>query len=113
MNRLLSISLLGATLLFFCGSTRAEWHRFRGPDGNGYISGSKELPPELGENTLAWKATLPGRGLGSPIVIGDRVILSAASGPHQDKLQILCFSNQDGSELWRRSFWATGRTMCH
>jgi outer membrane protein assembly factor BamB len=113
MNRLLSISLLGATLLFFCGSTRAEWHRFRGPDGNGYISGSKELPPELGENTLAWKATLPGRGLGSPIVIGDRVIVSAASGPHQDKLQILCFSNQDGSELWRRSFWATGRTMCH
>ena len=113
MKNLLAFTLLGATLVAGTSSTQAEWHRFRGPNGNGYITGNTELPTVLSKETLAWKAPLPGRGLGSAIVVADKVIVSAASGPHQDKLQILCFSNTDGSELWRRSFWATGRTMCH
>ena len=113
MKTLLAFTLLGATLLLGTSPTRAEWHRFRGPNGNGYIAGNPKLPTVLGKETMAWKAPLPGRGLGSAIVVGEKVIVSAASGPHQDKLQILCFSSRDGSQLWRRSFWATGRTMCH
>lgn len=92
---------------------RADWLQFRGPNGNGYVEGNAKLPTQLGPNAVTWKASLPGRGLGSPIIVGDRVFVSASSGPDQNQLQVLCFSATDGKELWRRSFWATGRTMCH
>ncbi len=92
---------------------RADWRQFRGPDGNGFVTGNAGLTTELSEKTIAWKVELPGRGLGSPIIVGDRVFVTAASGPEQNQLHVLCFSNTDGSLIWRRNFWATGRTMCH
>ncbi|MDE0595746.1 MAG: PQQ-binding-like beta-propeller repeat protein [Roseibacillus sp.] len=105
---------LFAVLTFLAPSWAwADWPQFRGPNGNGSIAGNDKLPAELSKKTIAWKAPLPGRGLGSPIIVGDRVVVTAASGPEQNLLQVLCFSKSDGKELWRRSFWATGRTMCH
>lgn len=110
--RLIATSLL---LGLFATSALADptWNQFRGPNGNGYIAGFKNLPTDLNEKAIAWKAPLPGRGLGTPIVVGDKVFVSAASGPDQNKLHVLCFSDANGKELWRRTFWATGRTMCH
>ena len=92
---------------------KADWLNFRGPNSSGLNEASPAPPTELSENTTAWKASLPGRGLGSPIIIGDKVFVTAASGPEQKQLHILCFSNKDGSPIWERRFWATGRTMCH
>ncbi len=71
------------------------------------------LPTELSKKTLSWKLPLPGRGLGSPILVGDKVFVSAASGPDQKQLHVLCFQAGDGALLWERKFWATGRTMAH
>lgn len=98
---------LGAT------SAQADWRQFRGPDGDGFVSGNDALPTELSESTTAWKSELPGRGLGSPIIVGDRVFVTAASGPEQNQLHILCFDANSGEKIWQRNFWATGRTMCH
>ncbi|MCB1064902.1 MAG: PQQ-binding-like beta-propeller repeat protein [Verrucomicrobiae bacterium] len=99
--------------LAFASTANADWLQFRGPQGNGYIDGNQNLPIELSENTIAWKVALPGRGIGSPLIVGDRVYLTAASGPEQKQLHVLCFSAVDGKPLWQRNFWATGRTMCH
>ena len=106
MKILLASTLLGATLLLASSPTKAEWHRFRGPNGNGYIAGNPKLPTVLGKETLAWKTPLPGRGLGSAIVVGEKVIVSAASGPR-------LVGPSDLPWTRGRSFWATGRTMCH
>ena len=108
-----SLILLAALACGVPTVARADWLQFRGPNGNGSVAGNEKLPTELGDDCIAWKAPLPGRGLSSPIIIGDRVFLSAASGPEQNQLMVLCFASSDGKELWRRSFWATGRTMCH
>lgn len=108
-----SFLTLLATATLLPALSSADWNQFRGPNGNGYIVGNKELPTELTKETLAWKTPLPGRGIGTPIVVGDKVFVSAASGPDQNKLHVMCFSDTDGKELWRRTFWATGRTMCH
>lgn len=91
----------------------SEWRHFRGTDADGIVRSGK--PPALlnkGKH-IAWKATLPGRGLSSPIVVGGRVFLSCASGVNQDRLRVRCHSIEDGTLLWERQFWATGRTMCH
>ena len=94
------------------GLHAADWPQFRGPSGNG-ISDETGLPTVLDANKeLAWKIDLPGRGLSSPIVVGERVFVTCSSGLKQQRLHVLCFRTADGSKLWERQFWATGRTMC-
>ncbi|MSU36008.1 MAG: pyrrolo-quinoline quinone [Pedosphaera sp.] len=88
-----------------------DWLQFRGPRGDG-VSASK-LPTRLEASSLTWAASLPGRGLSSPIIIGKRVILTCSSGPKQDRLHVLCFDLEGGAIRWERQFWATGRTMTH
>lgn len=91
----------------------ANWTQFRGPNANGTLEGA-ELPQELNpQSSVEWKASLPGRGISSPIILGDRVFVSCSSGPKQKKLHVLCFQASNGAKLWERTFLATGRTMCH
>lgn len=91
----------------------ADWLQFRGPHSSG-ASTETGVRWELNRpENLAWKAALPGRGLSSPIVVGERVFVTAASGPRQEHLHVLCFNAADGTLRWERLFWATGRTMCH
>lgn len=105
--RILFHTLLGLSLLSTVGA--ADWPQFRGP--NGAAASSEEAPgPELG---IAWSVDLPGRGLSSPIVIGDRVFLTCASTPDQSNLHVFCFSAADGKKLWERVMKSTGRTMTH
>ena len=91
----------------------ADWLHFRGKSGSS-VSDSV-LPPEKWSDTenIAWKAPLPGRGPSGPIVVKGRIYLTASGGVKQDRLYVLCFDGQSGKELWRREFWATGRTHCH
>ncbi len=104
---LLSLALLGSTL-----PARADWPQFRGPQGNG-VSKDARVPAKLDPRAIAWVADLPGRGLSSPVIIGDRIFLTCSSGPKQGRLHVLCFNAADGSKRWERQFWATGRTMAH
>ncbi len=90
----------------------ADWLQFRGPGGSS-VSQESGLPTALSESVLAWKSPLPGRGISSPLIIGERLYVTASSGPDQDRLHVLCLSAADGTKIWERQFWATGRTMTH
>lgn len=90
-------------------SMASDWPAFRGPSHSGQAADA--LIPR--QPKTAWSAKLPGRGLSSPIIVGERVFLTAADGPGQDKLQLLCFQKKDGLPLWTRQLTATGRTMTH
>ncbi len=90
-----------------------NWTQFRGPDGSG-IATDKNIPVKLdARKSVQWKIDLPGRGLSSPIIVGNRVFVSAASGPDQTRLHVFCFDAKTGKTIWERQFWATGRTMSH
>ena len=91
----------------------ADWPQFRSSESN---SVSRDAPPptEWSETkNIAWKVELPGRGPSSPIVVGNRVVVTCSSGINQDRLHVLCFDTGDGRKLWERQFWATGRTLSH
>ena len=91
----------------------ADWRQFRGPHGNG-VSDETGLATLLAAGkSILWKVDLPGEGLSSPIIVGDRVFVTCSSGPRQQRLHVICFNASDGSKRWERVFWATGRTMCH
>jgi outer membrane protein assembly factor BamB len=87
----------------------ADWPQFRGPDSTG-VAANASIPTKL---KIDWAAPLPGRGLSSPIVIGDRVFVTCASGSKQERLHLICFSYADGGKIWERQLQATGRTMSH
>jgi len=93
--------------------TGADWLQFRGSDYRS-VSDDVNLPAHWDTTTnVAWKGQLPGRGLSSPIVVSDRVIVTSSSGVRQDRLHVVCFDSKTGEQLWHRQFWATGRTLTH
>lgn len=98
-----------------------DWPQYRGPNYDFVaIETDQEVPTnwswdgdsEEGEN-IAWSVALPGRGLATPIVVGDQVVVSCSSGPEQDRLHVISFDTATGDVRWERQFWATGRTMTH
>ena len=100
------------SLCFALQTIAADWTQFRGPQGNG-VSTERNLPTKLSSDNLKWSVSLPGRGLSGALVLGDKVILTCSSGPTQTRLHIIALNAEDGSPVWHRQFWATGRTMCH
>lgn len=99
-------SLLGAVLIAgLAAGVRAEnWPQWRGPLGTGQ-SAEKNLPlkwsAETGEN-IRWKVALPGPGMSSPIVWGDRVFLTQSLDPAGRQRALMCFSRKDGALQWQK-----------
>ncbi len=105
--------LIFTIAIFVSGAMAGDWPGFRGPMGNG-ISDEVGLPVALNpKKHIDWRMDLPGRGLSSPLVVGDRVFITASGGTREDILHILCLNATDGSVIWQRRFWAMGSTMCH
>src|SRR3954470_21823155 len=77
---------------------RAEdWPQFRGRAGSG-VADDQKPPVKFGpKENLAWKVAVP-PGASSPIVVGDKLILTAFEG---GKLYTICYARADGKELWR------------
>ncbi len=92
----------------------ADWLQFRGSENNPVAAGAK-LPTKFSATEgVAWKTPLPGRGVSGPIVVGNRVIVTASSGPVvEDRLHVLAYDAASGKELWHRQVWATGRPFHH
>ena len=109
--RLLATGLVAVGSLWSLAGnlSAADWLQFRGNNADGVATG--EGPAKL--DRTAWTAALPGRGNSGPIVVGDRIFVTASSGYNQDRLHVLAFEAADGKLAWDRQFWATGRTQCH
>ena len=92
-----------------CG---ADWLRFRGLDGAGASSGTPPVKWSKSKD-VTWSIDTPGRGVSSPVIVDGRVILTANEGVKQNRLLVVAYSEKTGELLWRREFWATGRTATH
>lgn len=108
LNTLMAVAVGGLALLAAMGPAwGADWPRFRGPNGSGISRDSGTIPTEWSETeNLKWSAELPGPGKSSPIVVGDRVIVTAWSGenpPDDLKRHLLCFDRKTGQELWNKT----------
>lgn len=78
-----------------------DWPWWRGPNRNG-VADAKQQPPlkwSASENVL-WKSPVPGRGHGSPAVMGERVFLATADAEKQTQ-SVLCYERKTGKRLWQ------------
>ena len=114
MKMMISTILTLTLLVSYSTCQAVEWADVRGPSGNPVHDGTLPLDWDSkdGKN-VSWKASLPGRGVSSPIAVSDLVVVTASAGAKQQKLFVVAFDQLSGKQRWRRSFWATGRTYTH
>ncbi|MBC7818614.1 MAG: PQQ-binding-like beta-propeller repeat protein, partial [Planctomycetaceae bacterium] len=78
-----------------------DWPWWRGPQRNGVAAANQKPPLKWNETeSVVWKSPVPGRGHGSPTVVGDQVFLATAE--HDSEIQsLLCLHRQTGKQLWK------------
>lgn len=79
-----------------------DWPAWRGPTRDGIAAPGQNPPVEWSETeNILWKAPVPGRGHGSPTVVGDRIYLATAERgtPSQS---VLCLDRATGKIVWQK-----------
>ena len=79
----------------------SEWSSWRGPSGNGHVPDQPLLTTWSETQNVLWQVDVPGRGHGSPIVIGDWILLSTAEETAQEQ-SVVAYRRQDGLQVWSR-----------
>ena len=92
------------TVLFLLSGrlTAADWAQFRGSGATG-VSAETSVPMEWSDTkNLAWKLALPGKGFSSPIVVGDKVLVTCYSGASRNlsglKRHLVCADRNTGNK---------------
>lgn len=86
-----------------------DWPWWRGPNRNGVAHDQK--PPLKWSETenVLWKTPIPGRGHGSPTVVGNSIYLATAD--EQTQVQsVLCFDRKTGRRIWKKDLHKGGLT---
>jgi outer membrane protein assembly factor BamB len=114
MQRLLLMFLVSCLLAILPYQARADepragpivyaatdWPWWRGPTRNGVAAPDQKPPLQWSESeNVVWKSLIPGRGHGSPTVVGNQIFLATAE--HDQEVQsVLCFDRQTGERLWQ------------
>ena len=110
------VGTIGILLLASGFAVAEDWPRFLGNGGSSRSIDSAATPISWSDKeNLKWKVDLPGRGVSSPIVVGDKVLVTSYSGygtggPGERmedlKRHLICFNRADGSELWKKTIAA-------
>jgi outer membrane protein assembly factor BamB len=87
-----------------------DWPWWRGPARNGIAPQGPPAPTSWSATeNVVWKVEVPGKGHGSPTVVGDRVYLTAAE-PDREVQSVLCFDRGTGKRIWQSTVHEGGFT---
>ncbi|HEY6565188.1 MAG TPA: PQQ-binding-like beta-propeller repeat protein, partial [Pirellulaceae bacterium] len=115
VNRRFCIQSTALVLAFAWTAVQAEqtWQQFRGSGGRSSAPTAK-VPTDLNlDSNWVWKAEVPGRGVSSPVLMGDLVVVTSSGGSQGEHLFVTAWDQATGERRWERRFWATGRPYCH
>ncbi len=77
-----------------------DWPWWRGGTHDGVANPDQHPPVRWSDSeNVVWKANLPGRSHGSPIVVGDQVVVTAAD-TDRNVQTVLCFDRGTGKQVW-------------
>lgn len=112
---MIRLSLSAVLLLATVATTlpAEDWIRFRGPGGSGVAPETESIPERWSPDAnLAWKTTLPGPGVSSPIVVAGKVFVTCYSGYGLDQespgdianlmRHVVCADLKTGKLLWQK-----------
>lgn len=81
-----------------------DWPEFLGPAG---AAKSADVVPTTWSDSknLTWKVELPGTGSSSPIIVGNKLVVTCyVASESEAKRQVLCFDKHTGKQLWTVDF---------
>ena len=79
----------------------SDWPWWRGPNRNGIADSDQNPPLEWNElKNILWQVDVPGRGHGSPTVVGSQVFLATAELDPEIQ-SVLCYDRKTGKQLWK------------
>lgn len=91
--------------------TPGDWPWWRGPQRNNFVLDQATYPTTWSsEENIKWKSEIPGRGHGSPIVVGKRVVVPTCledSGAQS----VICYDRETGEQLWNTTVHKSGGLM--
>ncbi len=90
------------------GEGAKYWPRWRGPSGQGLAADSNYVDTWSATQNVVWKTPVPGTGNSSPIVWGDRVVVTTAYDGGR-RLSVIAYRRSDGTKLWE-AFAPQGRS---
>ena len=80
-------------------ATGNDWTRFLGPAGRASVE-TVDVPLEWNESSnIHWKASLPGPGSSSPIVLGNRIFLTCYTGYGVNPAEDIKTSDKQAGDL--------------
>jgi outer membrane protein assembly factor BamB len=90
------------------GISPDDWPWWRGPGRMGEAVAGQKLPAQWDDNTnIRWRTAVPGRGHGSPTVLGNKIFL--ATGDEVSGAQLVCcFARENGQMLWQTEVHSRG-----
>jgi outer membrane protein assembly factor BamB len=78
-----------------------DWAWWRGPSHDGVAAPGQNPPLHWSEKeNVVWKAPVPGRGHGSPIVVGDQVFLATCDEDIEVQ-SVICYDRKSGAQVWK------------
>ena len=85
----------------------SDWPWWRGTQRDEIID-NQSPPLEWSETeNVLWKAPIPGRGHGSPIIVGERVFLATAD-EEKESQYVICLDRVSGKTLWNEQIHQGG-----
>lgn len=96
MRHILLVTLLSSTSL---AAAPQDWAHWRGPafDGSSEVTG---LPTSFDPaKNIRWSTELPGPSAATPIIVGDRIYVTAAV-KNEGELRGICVDRESGRILW-------------
>jgi outer membrane protein assembly factor BamB len=86
-----------------------DWPHWRGPNHDGMARGDAPVCWSDTEH-IAWKAPVPGSGLSSPVIWGNRIFVTTAvptgtpspGALQEHRFMLLCFDRKTGKTLWEK-----------
>ena len=91
-----------AAVLAAAPPTPDDWPCWRGPTHDGQASAGQVVPHSWGDaEHVVWTVDVPGRGNGSPTVMGSRVYLATCDEATGSQ-SVLAYDRATGKPLWHR-----------
>ena len=79
----------------------ADWPWWRGPSRDGVAALGQSPPLKWSDSeNVAWSSPIPGRGHGSPTVVGGQVFMTIADYD-RETLAVLCLDRRTGQQQWQ------------
>ena len=89
------------------GEGAKYWPRWRGPSGQGHVTGTNYTDTWSDTQNVNWRTAVPGLGHSSPIVWRDRIFLTTATDDGA-KVWMLAYNRADGTLLWQTAVPSSG-----